>query len=248
MANLLTSSSDVQTFLAPLTNLNPAQARDRENHKDDNLALAEELHAHFTTRQRIGSGAVSTTTSNQASHAIAEEVLFHRSQLILASSLAGMGFGSAGVHLFHGMSYPLSTQAVDRTTNEHLHVPHGHSVCVSGAPILEFMFEETQRKGRAWSEEDEIIEQHIEEKYKLILETLSSQPFLPTVTEQDEGSLGQKVASLYTSFTHDRLCIPQGIAPLGLSAKDIPTLVQSTLPQRRVLDVAPMFVSVYFFL
>lgn len=37
----------------------------------------------------------------------------------------------------------------------------------------------------------------------------------------------------------DRMKVPDGLKGVGLSSDDIPALVQGTLPQKRVTDLAP---------
>eukprot|EP00985_Skeletonema_marinoi_P033686 scaffold41918_cov263-Skeletonema_marinoi.AAC.1 len=72
-----------------------------------------------------------------------------RAKMCLAASTAGMGFGNAGVHLCHGMSYAVASQVkqywVDDypklnsdEENGHGLVPHGLSVVINAPSVFRF--------------------------------------------------------------------------------------------------------------
>lgn len=142
-----------------------------------------------------------------------------RAQMLLAASYAGVGFGNAGVHLPHGMSYPVSGNVksyrapgyvIDRPL-----VPHGVSVILN-APAV-FRFTGPANPGR-----------HLQAAEALGADVARARP-------EDAGRL---LADRITWFMQ-RLNTPNGLRAIGYSSSDIPALVQGTLPQHRVTHLSP---------
>ncbi len=142
-----------------------------------------------------------------------------RSQMLLAASYAGVGFGNAGVHLPHGMSYPVSGNVKSYRApgydSDHALVPHGISVILNAPAVFRF----TAACGP---------QRHVDAAAALGAN-------VSDVRKEDGG----RVLADRIAWFMQRLETPNGLAAIGYTSSDIPALVEGTLPQHRVTKLSP---------
>jgi hydroxyacid-oxoacid transhydrogenase len=142
-----------------------------------------------------------------------------RGQMLLAAAIAGIGFGNAGVHLPHGMSYPVAGLVRDFLPAgyrvDHPMVPHGMSVILNTPAVVKFTAPACP-------------ERHLRAAQALGADVAGA-------TLADAGKILAECVITYMQ----KLKMPNGLAAVGYSEADIPALVQGTLPQHRVTKLSP---------
>ena len=142
-----------------------------------------------------------------------------RGQMSLAAALAGIGFGNAGVHLPHGMSYPVAgmvkTYVPPGYDVDYPLVPHGIAVIVNAPAVFRFTAAACP------------------DRHLKAAEVLGTD--VRGVTAADAGRV---LADRIIEFMRE-LDMPNGLGALGYGTEHIPELVAGTLPQHRVTKLAP---------
>ena len=142
-----------------------------------------------------------------------------RGQMLLAAAYAGIGFGNAGVHLPHGMSYPVSGMVRDYVPegypSENPIIPHGMSVILNAPAVFRFTAPASPERHK-WA---------------------SALLGYPLETD-DPVEIGQGLANAIIDIMQ-RVNMPNGLKAVGFTEDDVDDLVKGTLPQHRVTKLSP---------
>jgi hydroxyacid-oxoacid transhydrogenase len=142
-----------------------------------------------------------------------------RGRMIIAATFAGIGFGNAGTHLGHGMSYPISGMAHDYIPEgyppDHAIIPHGMAVILTAPALFRFTAPTSP-------------ERHLVAARLAGADTAGAGP----------GDAGDVLAGRIVSLMKDT-GMPNGLSAVGFTAEDVDKLVEGTLPQQRVTRLSP---------
>lgn len=146
-----------------------------------------------------------------------------RERMMFAATLAGIGFGNAGVHVPHAMSYAVAGLVREYHAPEYPGtgpiVPHGMAVVVNTPAVVRF----TARANP---------ERHLHAAELLGADVRGAAP-------ADAGELlAQRIETLMRATG-----MPCGVGGVGFTSADVPALRDGAAPQRRLLANAPLPVA-----
>lgn len=142
-----------------------------------------------------------------------------RGEVLLAATYAGIGFGNGGVHLAHGMSYPVSGMVRDYVPESYPAgqplVPHGMAVVLNAPAVFKFTAPANP-------------ELHLYAA-KLMGKDISD------ASPEDAGIiLSNAIVELMR-----KVGMPNGLKAVGYGPGDVDKMVAATLPQHRVTKISP---------
>ena len=148
---------------------------------------------------------------------VREGTLQYRSDMMMAATFAGMGFGNSGVHIPHANAYPIAGMVKDYRPagypQDEPMVPHGQSVSLTAPEAFRFSF-------------DSAPERHL----------TAARLMDPSAATHSAPS--EQLPSLLISLMRD-IGIPNGIGGVGYTEADVPDLVPGTMKQTRLLATCP---------
>jgi hydroxyacid-oxoacid transhydrogenase len=142
-----------------------------------------------------------------------------RGHMLLAATFGGTGIRNAGVHLPHGMSYPVSGMVRDYAPKgyptSHPMIPHGMSVILNAPAVFRFTAPADPPR-------------HLEAARLLGVDIAGAGP----------NDAGELLASAIIALMR-RTGMPNGLKAVGFSPADVDTLVAGTVVQHRVTKISP---------